>query len=100
MNYVILALAGRQFMVKEGDVFTITRQQVLEPKVLFYRGENEALVGAPFLENVKVELEKISDEKDEKVVVARFKAKSRHRRKVGHRQPISKVKVVKISKEG
>lgn len=98
MNYVILALAGRQFMVKEGDVFEITRQESLSPKVLFYRDDDQILLGEPFLDNVEVTLEKVSDGKSKKIVVSRFKAKSRHRRKFGHRQPISKVKVVKISK--
>lgn len=100
MNYVILALAGRQFMVKEGDVFEVTRQESLDPKVLFYRDDNQVLLGEPFLDNVEVTLEKISEGKSKKIVVSRFKAKSRYRRKFGHRQPISKIKVVKISKVG
>lgn len=84
-------------MVKEGDTLQVTRQSALEPKVLFYKNEGTVKVGTPFLEDVLVDLEKLEDKKDKKVVVARFRAKSRHRRKVGHRQPISVVKVKSLT---
>lgn len=96
MKYAIIALAGRQFMVKEGDVLEVTRQKDLLNNVLFYRNETDVKVGTPFLDEVVVNLEKLEDRKDKKVVIARFRAKSRHRRKVGHRQPISLVKVSSI----
>lgn len=84
-------------MVKEDDVLEVTRQNELVNKVLFYKNDSEVKVGTPYLEDVLVGLEKLEDKKDKKVVVARFRAKSRHRRKVGHRQPISVVKVKSIT---
>lgn len=84
-------------MVKDGSTLQVTRQNTPEPKVLFYKNDGTVKVGAPFLEDVTVELEKIADKKAKKVVVGRFRAKSRHRRKVGHRQPISMVKIKSIT---
>ncbi len=84
-------------MVSEGDTLQVTRQIDLAPKVLFYKSDEVTKVGSPYLEDVAVGLEKLEDKKDKKVVVARFRAKSRHRRKVGHRQPISVIKVKSIS---
>ncbi|MFA5776500.1 MAG: 50S ribosomal protein L21 [Patescibacteria group bacterium] len=99
MKYAIIELAGRQFMVKEGDTLEVTRQSKLSCKTLFYKSEGETKVGTPYLENILVDLEKVEDKKDDKVVVARFKSKSRYRRKRGHRQPISVVKVKSIKEK-
>lgn len=86
-------------MVKEGDTLEVTRQSELSCKTLFYKDENGTKVGTPYLEGIVVDLERIEDKKDDKVVVARFKSKSRYRRKRGHRQPISVVKVKSIKEE-
>jgi len=97
MNYAVIALAGRQFMVKEGDVLRVTHQDALSAKVLFYKHGAQVKVGTPYLDDITVDLEKLEDKKGKKVVVARFRAKSRHRRKIGHRQEISVLKVKSIS---
>jgi len=83
-------------MVKEGDILEVTRQSELACKTLFYKTDTEAKVGTPYLEDIVVDLEKLEDKKDTKVVVARYKSKSRYRRKKGHRQPISVIKVKSI----
>ena len=97
MKYAIIELAGRQFTVKEGDTLEVTRQGELFCKTLFYKNEGDTMIGTPYLEDILVDLEKVEDKKDDKVVVARFKSKSRYRRKRGHRQPISVVKVKSIN---
>lgn len=87
-------------MVKEGDTLEVTRQSELSYKTLFYKNEGDTVVGTPYLEDILVDLEKLEDKKDDKVVVARFKSKSRYRRKRGHRQPISVVRVNGIGVRG
>lgn len=96
MKYAIIELAGRQFKISEGDVLEVTHQEVLSCPVLFYKDDSQTMIGVPYLEDVTVVLEKLEDKKDKKVVVARFKSKSRYRRKRGHRQPISVVTVKSI----
>ena len=73
-------------MVKEGDILEVTRQAEPSCRTLFYKTDTKTKVGLPYLEDISVELEKLEDKKDTKVVVARFKSKSRYRRKNGHRQ--------------
>ena len=87
-------------MVKEGDVLRVTHQSEPSAKVLFYKHDAQVKVGAPYLDDITVDLEKLEDKKDKIVVVARFRAKSRHRRKIGHRQEISVLKVKSISEGG
>lgn len=96
MKYAVIMLAGRQFTVKEGDTLQVTRQASDTHKTLFYNDGTNTKVGTPFLEDIAVNLEKIEDKNDKKVVVARFRAKSRHRVKRGHRQPVSVYKVTSI----
>jgi large subunit ribosomal protein L21 len=96
MTYAIIELAGRQFMVKEGDVLEVTRQDDPVCKTLFYKHDGETVVGTPYVYNILVDLEKLADKKDTKVMVARYKAKSRYRRTKGHRQPVSVLKVKSI----
>lgn len=84
-------------MVKEGDVLRVTHQDAPSAKVLFYKNDAQAKVGTPYLDDIIVDLEKLEDKKDKKVVVARFRAKSRHRRRIGHRQEITVLKVKSIS---
>ncbi len=100
MKTAIISLDGRQFKIKEGQVFKVNSIENFDAlKVLtFIEGENTE-IGAPFLENITVSLSKVEDRLDEKVRVSRFRSKSRHRRTKGFRQPISIVKVESISKE-
>jgi len=86
-------------MVSEGDTFEIERQpKPLSLDVLFYSDGDEIIVGKPTITDVKVDAEIVEEKKDKKIRVARFKSKSRYRRVRGHRQPLSVVKVNKISK--
>lgn len=99
MNYAIIDLGGKQFVVTEGTQFNIERQED-NPKaeVVFYKDEKQTLIGQPVLENVEVKLSKARDY-TEKTDIFRFKSKSRYRRRQGHKQPWSVVRVdsIKVS---
>ena len=97
-KYAIIQLAGRQLMVREGQVFEVTQQKELKPEVLLFSDGDKVEIGSPYVSGVKVDAEILENKKDDKVVVARFKSKSRYRKKKGHRQPISVVKINYIGK--
>ena len=97
-KYAIIQLDGKQFWVEEGDVFEVNRQKDLDVDVLFYFDGNSIYVGEPELEDVEVDAEIVEDKKAKKIEVIRFKNKSHYRRKRGHRQPISVVKINSIKK--
>lgn len=91
-------------MVRAGDTL---RVELLEAEV----GKNLAFdalmvaeedgtsvkIGAPTVGGVKVEATVLKHDKAEKVMIVKFKPKSRYRRNVGHRQPFTELKIEKIT---
>lgn len=100
MAYAVIRLGGKQFKVQEGDTLKLERQMELSPEVLMYSDGDTTVVGEPIISDVLVKLSKVEDKRAKKVVVARFKSKSRYRKVNGHRQPISVLMVDSISKKG
>ncbi len=96
-KYAIIQLNGKQMMVTEGLTFEIDRQDDLVPEVLLFSDGGVTMLGEPVLADVVVKLAHVSDKMGDKVVVARYKSKSRYRKKKGHRQPLTVVKVESIS---
>src|SRR4030066_814265 len=97
MKYAIIRFGGKQFKVKEGDVFEIERQEKpVTAEVLLFSEDETLLVGTPVLTNVSVKLDVLEETRGKKVRVARFRSKSRHRRVQGHKQPLSVIKVMEI----
>lgn len=100
----VISLAGKQFFVKAGDSFHVAKHLdakvddilTIDQVLLTTDGESTQ-VGAPLVKDSKVTLKVVSLTKGPKVVTARFTAKSRHRRKVGHRQPQTELLVTKIA---
>ncbi len=89
---VVIQLGAKQYLIKEGDKVvaekidlkdgeTLTVKEVL----LSYDGK-KTTIGQPYLENASVELVMDGIKKGEKILVAKFKAKSRYRKVMGHRQ--------------
>jgi large subunit ribosomal protein L21 len=93
-KYAVIQLSGKQYLVRDGDVFEVERQEK-QPKfdVLVYFDGKKHQIGEPILRDTPVKLTNVEDKKDEKIRVARFKSKSRYRKVKGHRQPISVLKV-------
>lgn len=98
-KYAIIQLGGKQFTVHEGDTFEVERQSSVKPQVLAYSNGEEIVFGTPYLKDVKVVAKAAGEKRAKRVVIQRFKAKSRHRRKQGHRQPMTVVSVETISRE-
>lgn len=95
-KYAIIQLGGKQFIVSEGDVFTLEHQSELNISVLLFSDGKTVLVGEPTLSEIKVEAEIVGDENARKIRVGRFRAKSRHRRVYGHTQPLTRVRILSI----
>lgn len=102
MKYAIVLLQGKQFRVSEGDEFPIDRLTTEEQKsleiaeVLFVSSGTKAKIGSPYVKGAKVVLTNLKNSRGDKLRVATFKAKSRYRRTVGHRQDLSLVRVDSI----
>ena len=104
--FAIVATSGKQFRVTEGDRIIVDRvsanvgQQVRLDSVLMLGGDDKALVGTPFVEGAAVEATVVSHRVGDKVIVFKFEARKRKRRKTGHRQQLSELRIGAIRAPG
>ncbi len=100
--YAVFQISGFQYSAKEGDVLQIPLQDVNEgdkidiSEVLLVKGNDDAVVGTPFVENAKIEAEVVSHGKQDKVLIYKYKRRTKYRRRQGHRQDYSEIKINKI----
>ena len=99
----VIKTGGKQYVVKEGDVLTIEKLDAekggtvsLEVLLMSAADGSRFELGVPLLDK-KVSAEVVEHGRGKKIEVVKYKAKSRYRRRVGHRQPFTKIKVGKIS---
>ena len=100
--YAIIKTGGKQYRVAEGDVITIEKLDaeanaaVTFDEVLTVVNDGDVKVGAPLVDGAKVTGTVLEQGKAKKILVFKYKAKSNYRRRQGHRQPFTKVKIEKI----
>lgn len=101
--YAIIKTGGKQYKVSEGDLVRVEKldneigESVEFDEVLLVGGDDEVKVGAPTVENAKVSAIVEDQAKDKKIVVYKYKPKKMYRKKQGHRQPYTLVKIDSIS---
>jgi large subunit ribosomal protein L21 len=100
--YAMFQVSGFQFRAEEGDTVQIPRQQVSEgdkldiSDVMLIKREDESLIGTPFVDGAKIEAEVVSHGKGDKIEVYKYKRRTKYRRRQGHRQDFTEIKVNKI----
>ena len=99
----VIVTGGKQYTVAEGDVLYIEKLNAeAEATVKFdtvlavMDGENTK-IGAPVVEGAVVEAKAIKNGKGKKIHVLKYKAKKGEKKKIGHRQPYTKVEITKIA---
>ena len=104
--YAIVATSGKQFKVTEGDRILVDRvsanvgQTVRLGSVLLLGGDSKPLVGTPFVDGAAVEATVVAHRSGDKIIVFKFEARKRHRRKTGHRQQLSELRIGAIRAPG
>lgn len=99
--YAIIETGGKQYRVEEGQSLKVEKlaaevgDSVTFDQVLLVGGD-ELNVGQPYVDGAKVTASVLEQGKNKKIVVGKFKAKKGYRRKRGHRQPYTMVKVESI----
>jgi large subunit ribosomal protein L21 len=100
--YAVIASGGKQYKVSKGDSVRVEKLEgSVGTKIVFdsvlMLGEGEgAKIGTPVVQGAKVEVEITEQGKNKKVLVFRFKQRKKFRKKYGHRQPYTELKVTDI----
>ena len=100
--YAIIKTGGKQYRVSEGDVITIEKLDVAAEgtvsfdEVVTVVKDGDIKVGTPLVDGAKVTGTVLEHGKAKKILVFKYKAKSNYRRRQGHRQPFTKVRIEKI----
>jgi large subunit ribosomal protein L21 len=101
--YAIICEGGRQFKVEEGQEFDIDYRnlsagdRVTFDRVLAFRNDAEFKVGQPILEGATVTAEVLSLVQGPKLVIQKARRRKNYRRKTGHRQLYTRVRIDKIN---
>ena len=100
--YAIIKTGGKQYKVSEGDEIIIEKLEVAEGDAVTFEevlsvvdGEN-IKIGQPKVEGAKVSGKVVKNGKGPKIRIFKYKHKTNYRRRQGHRQPFTKVKIEKI----
>ena len=101
--YAVFETGGKQYRVTEGEVVFLERLDgepgsgVVFDKVLSCSNETETEFGRPYLDDASVEGKILGHGKNKKLVVFKYKSKKGYRKKKGHRQPYTKVRIERIA---
>jgi large subunit ribosomal protein L21 len=100
--YAIIAAGGRQYRVSQGDVIYIDKvnqeeNSAISFDVLMLGGDGDVKVGNPVVSGAKVEGKVLAQVKGEKITVYHYKSKKNSDKKIGHRQPYTKVEITAIN---
>ena len=108
MSYAVIQTGGKQYKVKSGEILKIEKLPNSKPdtkiefkEILAYGDEKAIEIGAPTVEGAKVEANLIKNSKNRTVLVFKKRRRQNSRRKNGHRQEYSMIRINKIfSKDG
>jgi large subunit ribosomal protein L21 len=100
--YAIVETGGKQYRIQEGSTVFVEKLHVNEGEkvvldhVLAVSKDGSLTVGEPFVSGASVEATVLENGKSDKVIVFKYKRKKDYRRKQGHRQPYTKLKIESI----
>ena len=101
--YAVIETGGKQYQVKEGDVVFIEKlegeaeSEITFDKVIMVGKDDGVKVGAPYVDGASVKATLLKNGKSKKITVFTDKPKKSSKRKMGHRQPYSQVRIEAIN---
>ena len=100
--YAVVAAGGKQYKVEEGDILRIEKvtgnvgDALTFDKVLLISDGDNLTIGQPMVEKALVSAQIVEQSKSKKIIVFKYKRRKRYRRKQGHRQLYTAVKIDSI----
>ncbi len=102
MIWALVEYKGTQFYIKENENLIVPLikgeigKKIEIDKVLMIKKDGEIKIGTPYIEGAKAYAEIVEHIKLPKIIVFKYKPKKNYRRKKGHRQKATKIKILKI----
>ena len=108
MSFAVIQTGGKQYKVKSGEILKVERLENSKPetkiefKEILAYGDNKTIeVGSPVVEGAKVEADLVKNSKNRTILIFKKRRRQNSRRKNGHRQQYSLIRISKIfSKDG
>jgi large subunit ribosomal protein L21 len=108
MSYAVIQTGGKQYKVASGEILKIEKLPNSKPdtkiefkEILAYGNEKEIEIGSPMVQGAKVEANLIKNSKNRTILIFKKRRRQNSRRKNGHRQQYSMIRINKIfSKDG
>ena len=100
--FAVVETGGKQYKVIEQDIIFVEKLDVNEGDEIVFdsvkalSNDNGFKVGTPVVEGAKVTAKVLKNGKNKKIYVLKYKSKKNEKKKIGHRQPYTKVQIVKI----
>jgi large subunit ribosomal protein L21 len=97
--YAILSTGGKQYRVSPGQVVRVEKldgqkgDAFVFDRILAVSSDGDIKVGSPYLEGAQVRGTIVRQGKARKVLVFKYRAKTNYRRRIGHRQPFTEVRI-------
>lgn len=104
MEFAVIQTGGKQYKVSKGSFISIEKikgeykkgDKISFDKVLLVDDGKDTTIGMPYIAGAKVNAEIVEIGRARKILVVKYKQKSRYLRRKGHRQPYFKVKIISI----
>ena len=99
--YAVIQTGGKQYRVEKGEVLRVEKLQgergttVTFNQILMVGGESHK-IGKPFLEGAKVEAVITAQDRAKKIIVFKLRRRKNYRRRYGHRQPFTELRITSI----
>ncbi|NNU15973.1 50S ribosomal protein L21 [Parvularcula sp. ZS-1/3] len=102
MNYAVIKTGGKQYRVKSGDVINVEKLageagDTVKLEDVLMLGGDDVKIGAPLIEGASVEAEILEQARDKKIIVFKKRRRQNYRRKKGHRQEMTVLKINTIN---
>ncbi len=100
----VIQTGGKQYLVSPGEKIKIEKingkkgDQITFTDVLMLEKNKKVEIGSPILKNAKVVAEITNQGREDKIIVFKYKAKKRYKKKKGHKQPFTEIKIKDIRK--
>lgn len=104
MEFAVIKTGGKQYKISKDSVISIEKikgeykkgDKLFFDKVLLVDNGKDTTIGTPYITGAKVNAEIVEIGRARKILVVKYKQKSRYLRRSGHRQPFFKVKIISI----